>query len=100
VQFGGEPDVSPDGLSARSHAAYDDSAELKAMTKANFNAERVVFENQLSRTSCASSLATSSERRHSGAPTAARHRSNQDQHKRTSAAATRCDRPGNCRPLA
>lgn len=45
VQLGGEPDFSPDGLSARSHAAYDDSSELKAMIKANLIAERVAIES-------------------------------------------------------
>jgi bacterioferritin len=44
VQLGGEPDFSPDTLSARSHAAYDDSADLKTMIKANLIAERVAFE--------------------------------------------------------
>jgi bacterioferritin len=45
VQLGGEPDFSPDRLSARSHAAYDDSPELKAMIKANLIAERVAIES-------------------------------------------------------
>lgn len=44
VQLGGEPDFSPDSLSARSHAAYDDSADLKAMIRANLVAERVAIE--------------------------------------------------------
>jgi bacterioferritin len=44
VQLGGEPDFSPDSLSARSHAAYDDSSDLKAMIKANLIAERVAIE--------------------------------------------------------
>ena len=44
VQLGGEPDFSPDSLSGRSHAAYDDSADLKAMIKANLIAERVAIE--------------------------------------------------------
>jgi bacterioferritin len=44
VQLGGEPDFSPDTLSHRSHAAYDDSCELKAMIKANLIAERVAIE--------------------------------------------------------
>jgi bacterioferritin len=43
VQLGGEPDFSPDSLSAR-HADYDDSADLKAMIKANLIAERVAIE--------------------------------------------------------
>ena len=44
VQLGGEPDFSPDSLSGRSHAAYDDSADLKAMLRANLIAERVAIE--------------------------------------------------------
>ena len=44
VQLGGEPDFSPDRLSARSHAAYDDSRDLKAMIRANLIAERVAIE--------------------------------------------------------
>ena len=45
VQLGGEPDFSPDSLSLRSHAAYDDSGDLKAMIKANLIAERVAIES-------------------------------------------------------
>ena len=44
VQLGGEPDFSPDTLSQRSHAAYDESKDLKAMIKANLIAERVAIE--------------------------------------------------------
>ena len=44
VQLGGEPDFSPDSLSQRSHAEYDDSLDLKAMIKANLVAERVAIE--------------------------------------------------------
>lgn len=44
VQLGGEPDFSPDSLTKRSHAAYDDSKELKEMIKANLVAERVAIE--------------------------------------------------------
>jgi len=44
VQLGGEPDFSPDSLSRRSHAAYDESSDLKAMIKANLIAERVAIE--------------------------------------------------------
>ena len=44
VQLGGEPDFSPDTLTARSHAAYDESADLKTMIKANLIAERVAIE--------------------------------------------------------
>ena len=45
VQLGGSPDFSPDSLTARSHAAYDDSADLKAMVKANLVAERIAVES-------------------------------------------------------
>ena len=44
VQLGGAPDFSPDSLSKRSHAEYDDSTDLKAMIKANLVAERVAIE--------------------------------------------------------
>ncbi|HEY6135679.1 MAG TPA: DUF892 family protein [Rubrivivax sp.] len=45
VQLGGEPDFAPDTLSQRSHAAYDDSADLKDMIRANLVAERVAIES-------------------------------------------------------
>ena len=44
VQLGGAPDFSPDSLSQRSHAAYDDSSDLKAMIRSNLIAERVAIE--------------------------------------------------------
>ncbi len=44
VQLGGSPDFSPDSLMARSHAAYDDSADLKSMIQANLTAELVAIE--------------------------------------------------------
>jgi bacterioferritin len=44
VQLGGEPDFSPDSLTRRSHAAYDDSSNLKDMIRANLIAERVAIE--------------------------------------------------------
>jgi bacterioferritin len=44
VQLGGEPDFSPDSLTRRSHAAYDDAKDLRAMLKANLVAERVAIE--------------------------------------------------------
>lgn len=44
VQLGGEPDFSPDGLSGRSHAEYDDSSELQEMIRKNLIAERVAIE--------------------------------------------------------
>jgi len=44
VQLGGEPDFSPDRLSSRSHADYDESSDLNAMIRANLVAERVAIE--------------------------------------------------------
>jgi len=44
VQLGGEPDFNPDSLSGRSHADYDDSADLHAMIRTNLVAERVAIE--------------------------------------------------------
>jgi bacterioferritin len=44
VQLGGEPDFSPDTLTRRSHAAYDESSDLKDMIRANLIAERVAIE--------------------------------------------------------
>jgi len=44
VQLGGEPDFSPDHLTQRSHADYDESTDLKAMIRANLVAERVAIE--------------------------------------------------------
>jgi bacterioferritin len=45
VQLGGEPDFNPQGLAKRSHADYDESADLHAMIKANLVAERVAVES-------------------------------------------------------
>ena len=45
VQLGGEPDFSPDSLTARSHAEYDDSSDLMAMIRSNLVAERVAIES-------------------------------------------------------
>jgi bacterioferritin len=47
VQLGGDPDFSPDSLSARSHAEYDDSADLKEMIRKNLVAERVAIETYM-----------------------------------------------------
>lgn len=44
VQLGGEPDFSPASLTERSHAAYDQSSDLKDMIRANLIAERVAIE--------------------------------------------------------
>lgn len=44
VQLGGEPDFSPDRLTQKSHADYDESRELQSMIRANLVAERVAVE--------------------------------------------------------
>lgn len=44
VQLGGQPDFSPDSLAGRSRVAYDESADLTAMIRANLVAERVSIE--------------------------------------------------------
>jgi bacterioferritin len=44
VQLGGEPDFSPDTLTKRSHADYDESKDLRAMVRANLVAERIAVE--------------------------------------------------------
>ena len=44
VQLGGEPDFSPDSLTRRSHADYDQSTDLKSMLRANLVAERIAVE--------------------------------------------------------
>lgn len=45
VQLGGKPDFNPKGLLDRSHAEYDDSADLDAMIRANLISERVAVES-------------------------------------------------------
>jgi bacterioferritin len=45
VQLGGSPDFSPDTLSGRSHAAYDEALDLMAMVRSNLQAERVAVES-------------------------------------------------------
>lgn len=44
VQLNGEPDFNPATLTARSHAEYDDSGDIKAMIRANLIAERIAIE--------------------------------------------------------
>lgn len=44
VQLGGKPDFSPESLTRRSHAPYDDSLDLKTMIASNLSAERVAIE--------------------------------------------------------
>ena len=45
VQLGGKPDFNPKGLLERSHADYDDSADLNAMIRSNLVSERVAVES-------------------------------------------------------
>ena len=44
VQLGGKPDFRPESLPQRSHAAYDESSELKEQIRSNLIAERVAVE--------------------------------------------------------
>jgi len=44
VQLGGEPNFSPDTLTQRSHAQYDESKELQSMIRSNLVAERIAVE--------------------------------------------------------
>lgn len=45
VELGGEPDFSPDGLSARSHAEYAEGTTLRSMIRENLIAERIAIES-------------------------------------------------------
>jgi bacterioferritin len=45
VQLGGQPDFSPFSLIQHSHAAYDDSVDLRVMIRANLIAENAVIDN-------------------------------------------------------
>lgn len=45
TQLGGEPDFSPDGLSARSHAEYVEGDSLIDMIKEDLVAERIAIES-------------------------------------------------------
>ena len=45
VELGGKPDFSPFSLIQHSHAAYDDSVDLKEMVSANLIAENAVIDN-------------------------------------------------------
>ena len=45
VELGGEPNFSPDGLSARSHAEYVEGANLKEMIGEDLVAERIAIES-------------------------------------------------------
>lgn len=45
VQLGGEPDFSPDGLSARSHAEYRAGTDLASMIEEDLVAERIAIDS-------------------------------------------------------
>lgn len=45
VQLGGEPNLSPDGLSARSHSEYVEGEDLEEMIKEDLVAERIAIES-------------------------------------------------------
>lgn len=45
VQLGGDPDLSPNGLSERSHADYVDCDTVKEMIKENLIAERIAIDS-------------------------------------------------------
>ena len=45
IQLRGEPNFSPDGLAARSHAEYAEGGTLKQMIKENLVAERIAIES-------------------------------------------------------
>ncbi len=45
IQLGGEPDFSPDGLSAHSHAEYVAGASLREMIKEDLVAERIAIDS-------------------------------------------------------
>ncbi|MFN0317606.1 MAG: bacterioferritin [Burkholderiales bacterium] len=45
TELGGEPDFSPDGLSARSHAEYAEGDTLSSMIKEDLIAERIAIES-------------------------------------------------------
>jgi bacterioferritin len=45
VQLGGEPDFSPDGLSARSHAEYRTGSDVASMLEEDLIAERIAIDS-------------------------------------------------------
>ena len=45
VQLGGEPDLSPDSLSSRSHSEYVEAASLVDMIRENLVAERIAIDS-------------------------------------------------------
>lgn len=44
TQLGGVPNFNPDGLATRSHAQYEEAAELKEMIREDLVAERIAIE--------------------------------------------------------
>lgn len=52
VQLGGEPDLNPDGLSARSHAEYIVGKDLKEMIKEDLIAERIAVDSYKQMIAC------------------------------------------------
>lgn len=45
VQLGGEPDLNPDTLTARSHAEYKEGSDLRDMVRENLVAERIAIDS-------------------------------------------------------
>jgi bacterioferritin len=45
VQLGGEPDLNPDTLTARSHAEYKEGKDLRDMVRENLVAERIAIDS-------------------------------------------------------
>ena len=45
VQLGGEPDLNPDTLTARSHAEYKEGTDLRDMVRENLIAERIAIDS-------------------------------------------------------
>jgi bacterioferritin len=45
VQLGGEPDLNPDTLTARSHAEYKEGKDLRDMVKEDLIAERIAIDS-------------------------------------------------------
>lgn len=52
VQLGGEPDLNPDGLSAKSHAEYVVGKDLKDMIKEDLVAERIAVNSYKQMINC------------------------------------------------
>ncbi len=52
VQLGGEPDLNPDGLSAKSHAEYVVGKDLKDMIKEDLIAERIAVDSYKQMINC------------------------------------------------